>query len=93
MGSQCIEHGYGVGSRLRVTGNGPQLPYVLTARRKTLEATMADKLGPPTDRTPRDASKMGSNRFTSLYVGAVLSIIGLVIVLYWVWHDVIATRG
>ena len=51
---------------------------------------MADKLGPPTDRTPRDASKMGSNRFTSLYVGAVLSIIGLVIVLYWVWHDVIA---
>ena len=44
---------------------------------------MADKLGPLTDRTPRDASKMGSNRFTSLYVGATLAIIGLVIVLYW----------
>ena len=83
MGSRCIEYGYGVDSRLRVTGNGPQLPYVLTARRKTLEATMADKLGPLTDRTPRDASKMGSNRYTSLYVGAVLAIIGLVIVLFW----------
>ena len=44
---------------------------------------MADKLGPLTDRTPRDASKMGSNRFTSLYVGATFAIIGLVIVLYW----------
>jgi hypothetical protein len=77
-------HGYGVGSHLRVTGNGPQLPHVLTARRKTLEATMADKLGPLTDRTPGDASKMGSNRFTSLYVGATLAIIGFVIVLYWV---------
>ena len=45
---------------------------------------MADKLGPLTDRTPRDTSKMESNRDTSLYVGATLAIIGLVIVLYWV---------
>jgi hypothetical protein len=44
---------------------------------------MADKLGPLTGRTPRDASKMGTNRYPSLYVGVTLAIIGLVIVLYW----------
>lgn len=44
---------------------------------------MADKVGPLSDKTPRDPSKMGSNDHTSIYVGAVLAIIGLAIVLYW----------
>ncbi|HEY8273228.1 MAG TPA: hypothetical protein VIG56_01665 [Pseudolabrys sp.] len=44
---------------------------------------MADNLGPLSDKTPRDASKMGSNDHMSLYVGAALAIIGIVIVLYW----------
>jgi hypothetical protein len=48
-----------------------------------MEAIMADELGPLSDRTPRDASKMGSNSRTSLYVGLALALIGLVIVLYW----------
>lgn len=45
---------------------------------------MADQLGPLSDEMPRDASKMGSNSHTSLYVGGVLAMIGLIIVLYWV---------
>ena len=44
---------------------------------------MADKIGPLSDRTPRDASKMGDNSYTSLYVGVALAVIGLVIVLFW----------
>ena len=44
---------------------------------------MADKLGPLSDKTPRDASKMASNSHTSLYVGVAIGVIGLVIVLYW----------
>ena len=48
-----------------------------------MEAIMADKLGPLSDKTPRDASKMGSNDHTSLYVGASIAVIGLAIVLYW----------
>ena len=44
---------------------------------------MAYKLRPLSDKTPRDASKMGSTDHTSLYVGAALAIIGLVVVLYW----------
>jgi len=45
---------------------------------------MADKLGPLSDRTPRDASHMGSNSHVSLYVGAVVValIIGAVLI-YW----------
>jgi hypothetical protein len=45
---------------------------------------MADKLGPLSDRTPRDASQMGSNSHVALYVGAlvVAIIIGAVLV-YW----------
>ena len=48
-----------------------------------MEAIMADEIGPLSNKTPRDASKMGSNDHTSIYVGAVLAIIGLAIVLYW----------
>jgi hypothetical protein len=48
-----------------------------------MEAIMAEKFGPLSDRTPRDASKMGSNSYTSLYVGVVLAAIAIVIVLYW----------
>ena len=48
-----------------------------------MEAIMADKLGPLSDKTPRDASKMGSNDHMSLYVGAAIAVIGLVVVLYW----------
>jgi hypothetical protein len=44
---------------------------------------MADQLGPLSDKTPRDATKMGSNDYTSLYVGAALAVIGLGLVLYW----------
>jgi hypothetical protein len=42
---------------------------------------MADKLDPLSDRSPRDASKMGSH--ASLYVGLVLAVIAIGIVLYW----------
>ena len=55
----------------------------MSGGRKTLEANMADEIGPLSDKTPRDASKMGSNDRVSLYVGVALAIIGLVIVLYW----------
>ena len=44
---------------------------------------MADKLDPLSDGSPRDASKMGSNSHTSLYVGLVLAVITIGIVLYW----------
>ena len=44
---------------------------------------MADKLGPLSDKKPRDASKMGSNSHTSIYVGAALGALAVVIVLYW----------
>ena len=48
-----------------------------------MEADMADQLGPLSDKTPRDASKMGSNDHTSVYVGVALGIIGLALILYW----------
>jgi hypothetical protein len=48
-----------------------------------MEAIMADQIGPLSDKTPRDPSKMGSNDHTSLYVGAALAVIGLGIILYW----------
>ena len=48
-----------------------------------MEAVMADEIGPLSDKKPRDASKMGSNDRTSLYVGVALAAIGLVILLYW----------
>ena len=44
---------------------------------------MADKLGPLSDKTPRDASQMGSNSHTPTYVAVALAAIALVIVLYW----------
>jgi hypothetical protein len=44
---------------------------------------MAGKLGPLTDQTPRDASKLGSNPYTPRYLGVTFAIIGLVMVLYW----------
>jgi len=44
---------------------------------------MADKLGPLSDHTPRDASKMGSNRHTYLYVGLVIAAVVLCLALYW----------
>ena len=50
---------------------------------KFMETIMADKLGPLSDGSPRDASKMGSNSHTSLYVGLVLAVITIGIVLYW----------
>ena len=48
-----------------------------------MEAIMADEIGPLSDTTPRDASKMGGNSHTSLYVGVALGVIAMVIVLYW----------
>ena len=48
-----------------------------------MEANMADEIGPLSDKTPRDASKMGSNDHTSLYVGAALGVIAMVVILYW----------
>ena len=50
---------------------------------KFMETIMADKLGPLSDGSPRDARKMGSNSHASLYVGLVLAVIAIVIVLYW----------
>jgi hypothetical protein len=67
----------------RAFRNNRRCTYVLLAGRTTMEAIMADKLGPLSDKTPRDASKMGSNDHTSLYVGAALAVVGLVVVLYW----------
>ena len=48
-----------------------------------MEAIMADKLGPFSDGSPRDASKMGSNRHVSLYVGLLLAAIVLGLAIYW----------
>jgi hypothetical protein len=67
----------------RAKRNDPQEPLVIPAGRQTMEAIMADEIGPLSDKTPRDASKMGSNDYTSLYVGMAIVLIGLVIVLYW----------
>jgi hypothetical protein len=44
---------------------------------------MADKLGPLSDGSPRDASKMGSNSHVSVYVGLVLLAIVVGFALYW----------
>ena len=44
---------------------------------------MADKLGPLSDGSPRDAGKMGISSHASLYVGLVLAVIATIIVLYW----------
>ena len=44
---------------------------------------MADKLGPLSDGSPRDASKMESRSLASLKVGLVLTLIAIGIVLYW----------
>lgn len=44
---------------------------------------MADKLGPLSDRTPRDASQMGSNSHVSLYVALVVAIIIGALLVYW----------
>ena len=44
---------------------------------------MADKLGPISDGSPRDASKMGSNSHVSIYVGLVLLAIAVGFALYW----------
>jgi hypothetical protein len=44
---------------------------------------MADKLGPLSDGSPRDASKMVSNSHMSLYVGLALAVIVIACALYW----------
>jgi hypothetical protein len=44
---------------------------------------MADKLGPLSDGTPRDASKMGSTSHVYLYAGLVLAAIVIGAALYW----------
>jgi hypothetical protein len=44
---------------------------------------MADKLGPLSDGTPRDPSKMGSDSHASLYVVVFLAAIAIGVVLYW----------
>ena len=44
---------------------------------------MADKLDNLSDKTPRDASKMGSDNRMSLYVGLVLAAIAIGFALYW----------
>ena len=44
---------------------------------------MADKLGPISDGSPRDASKMGSNSHVSIFVGLVLLAIVVGFALYW----------
>ena len=43
---------------------------------------MTNKLGPLSDKTPRDPSKMGSNSHTSLYIGLLAAIV-IGFVLYW----------
>jgi hypothetical protein len=48
-----------------------------------MEAIMADKLGPLSDGAPRDASQMGSNSHTSLYVGLTLAVIVIGFALYY----------
>jgi multisubunit Na+/H+ antiporter MnhC subunit len=48
-----------------------------------MEANMADKLGPLSDGSPRDASKMGSNSHVYLYVALVLAAIVIGFALYW----------
>ena len=50
---------------------------------KFMETIMADKLGPLSDGSPRDASKMESRSLASLKVGLVLTLIAIGIVLYW----------
>jgi hypothetical protein len=44
---------------------------------------MADKLGPLSDGSPRDASKMVSNSRMSMYVGLGLAAIVIGFALYW----------
>ena len=44
---------------------------------------MADKLGPISDGSPRDARKMGSNSHVSIFVGLVLLAIVVGFALYW----------
>ena len=44
---------------------------------------MANKLGPISDGSPRDASKMGSNSHVSIFVGLVLLAIVVGFALYW----------
>ena len=44
---------------------------------------MADKLGPISDGSPRDASKKGSNSHVSIFVGLVLLAIVVGFALYW----------
>jgi multisubunit Na+/H+ antiporter MnhC subunit len=44
---------------------------------------MADKLGPLSDGSPRDASKMVSNSHRYLYGGLVLAAIVIGFALYW----------
>ncbi len=44
---------------------------------------MTDKLNKLSDKTPRDASKMGSNTHVPLYVGLVLAAIAIGFAFYW----------
>ncbi len=44
---------------------------------------MADKLKNLSDGTPRDASNMGSNSHTSLYVGIAIGVLVVGVLLYW----------
>ena len=45
---------------------------------------MADKVKNLSDRTPRDASNMGSNSQVSLYVGIGIGVVVVALILYWV---------
>jgi hypothetical protein len=60
-----------------------RLTFKRRGRRNLWRQIMADKLGPLSDGSPRDASKMGSNSHASLYVGLVLAAIVIGFALYW----------
>ena len=64
------------GTRLPMCPGTGTIPKRLTFREKPLRRqTMADDLGPLSDKTPRDPSKMGSSSHTSLYAGLLLAAI------------------
>lgn len=78
--SKCASKGLGLS---RVPERSQRGSRCRGAGGEVLEAIMADKLGPLSDGSPRDASKMVSNSHVSLYVGLVLAAIVIGFALYW----------
>jgi hypothetical protein len=67
----------------RACAGNPQKEIALEGQ-EVMEASMAGKLGPLSDRAPRDSSQMASNSHVSLYVGGlVVAIIVGCAVAYW----------